>query len=99
MNSKNSLEVEWGNGNPDLKDLFSQKKAGDKLTLEIDIVITDITDTGITASIKKVTSDEEDAEDVQPEIDGEKPFSMAMNMGKGGVGGSEGKDAEDMAEA
>jgi hypothetical protein len=71
---------------PELKELFSRKKAGDKCEFEVTVQVNEISPDGMKGTIESITFEDDEGEEKEAEPDAEKPAMIKMEMG--------GKDVE-----
>ncbi len=77
---QNKIRLDYAN-NPELAEVFSKKKAGDKCTLEVTFQIDEIDAKMAAGSIEKISPDDYKKEDaVEPEPG--KPMMIEMTMSK-----------------
>lgn len=92
--AKNSIIFDFRD-NPDLKALIGGKQPGDKLTLEIDVMVTSVDEETFEATIESISTDSE--EEDSAEVDAESPVNAILVVSKKKK--SVPADAEDEADA
>ncbi len=66
---------------PELKELFTQKKVGDKCSFEVEMQVNEITPDEASGSIEKITFESHDEEEKEVEPDAKEPAMIEMKIG------------------
>jgi len=66
---------------PELKELFSRKKPGDKCTFEVTVQVNELNQDSVKGTIQKITFQSHDGEEEEVKPDAEEPAMIEMEVG------------------
>lgn len=78
---KNTLSLDFRD-NPELKAALGGKQPGDKITVEFDLMVKDVTDEGLDASIECVYCDNDEGDPAEAAVSADEPVMVVMRAAK-----------------